>query len=137
QISFQVATACKRLLSKSFEILSISSLHKYSQLCTKVALFYIHTCTHSIEKPFTQTNNQTWIKPKMDFFIFNKDNKNTASFQNTTPTNLFHKVSCDTEEEFMKLNNTETKNKRKAYYFYKYFKAYLTATTKNDKIIQL
>ncbi|CAG8831268.1 1543_t:CDS:1, partial [Gigaspora margarita] len=39
--------------------------------------------------------------------------------------------------EFMKLNNTETKNKHKAYYFYKYFKAYLTAAAKNDEIIQL
>ncbi|CAG8841105.1 15480_t:CDS:1, partial [Gigaspora margarita] len=39
--------------------------------------------------------------------------------------------------EFMKLNNTETKSKCKAYYFYKYFKVYLTAATKNDEIIQL
>ncbi|CAG8855739.1 17214_t:CDS:2, partial [Gigaspora margarita] len=45
------ATACKRLLPKSFEILSISSLYECSQLCTKAALFYIHTCTHSIEEP--------------------------------------------------------------------------------------
>src|SRR6185437_6401336 len=37
----------------------------------------------------------------------------------------------------MKLNNTKTKNKRKAYYFYKYFKAYLTAATKNNEIIHL
>ncbi|CAG8850078.1 24376_t:CDS:1, partial [Gigaspora margarita] len=73
----------------------------------------------------------------MDFSIFDKDNKNTESFQNTTLTNLIHKLSCDTEEEFMKLNNTKTKNKCKAYYFYKYFKAYLTAATKNDEIIQL
>ncbi|CAG8516629.1 10801_t:CDS:1, partial [Gigaspora margarita] len=73
----------------------------------------------------------------MDFSIFDKDNKNTASFQNTKPTNLFHKLSCDTEEEFMKLNNTETKNKHKAYFFCKYFKTYLTAAAKYDKIIQL
>ncbi|CAG8595769.1 13036_t:CDS:2, partial [Gigaspora rosea] len=70
-------------------------------------------------------------------FLFDKDNKHTATFQNTTSTNLFHKLSNDTEEEFMKLNNTETKNKYKAYYFYRYFKAYLTAATKNDEIIHL
>ncbi|CAG8855967.1 19878_t:CDS:1, partial [Gigaspora margarita] len=64
-------------------------------------------------------------------------NKNTASFQNTIPTNLLHKLSCNTEQEFIKLNNAKTKNKHKAYYFYKYFKVYLTAAAKNDEIIQL
>ncbi|CAG8819124.1 8917_t:CDS:1, partial [Gigaspora rosea] len=42
-----------------------------------------------------------------------------------------------TKEEFMKLNNTETKNKRKAYYFYRYFKAFFIAATKNNEIIYL
>ncbi|CAG8856543.1 45869_t:CDS:1, partial [Gigaspora margarita] len=51
QIFFQVATTCKRLLPRSFEILSIFSLHERSQLCTKAALFHIYTCTHINEEP--------------------------------------------------------------------------------------
>ncbi|CAG8846608.1 40719_t:CDS:1, partial [Gigaspora margarita] len=90
-----------------------------------------------IKFPATQSNNQTWAKPTLDFSIFDKDNKHKATFQNTTPTNLFHKLSNDTKKEFMKLNNTETKNKHKAYYFYRYFKAYLTAVAKNDEFIHL
>src|SRR6185437_389631 len=59
QISYQVATACKRLLPKTFDITSISLLHERSQICTKAALFHIHTCTHSTKEPCTTLPQDT------------------------------------------------------------------------------
>ncbi|CAG8577577.1 8012_t:CDS:1, partial [Gigaspora rosea] len=84
-----------------------------------------------IKFPATQSNNQTWAKPTLDFSIFDKDNNHIATFQNITFTNLFYKLSNDTKEEFIKLiNNTETKNKCKVYYFDRNFKEYLITATK-------
>jgi hypothetical protein len=164
QIATKLSDTCKQLLPQSFNITAISSLRERSLLCTKAALYHIHTCTHNTENlcstlpsdtehnyknlatyffhqsfdkfpvPPNTKTKEKWIHPDLDYSIFNLNNKYSATFKNPTPTDLFRKLASEAEAQFISANNTDTNPKRSNYYFYCYFKAYLQAAAENDGI---
>jgi len=70
----------------------------------------------------------------LDFSIFDKDQSNTATFNKPTPITFLCQLATKTEKEFIELNKTETNQARESYYFYSFFKAYLSAAATNDQI---
>jgi hypothetical protein len=169
-INFNKATelskACKRLLPKTFTISSINSFEQRQRICTKAALYHIHTCMHNDKNPcstlepdtehnFKNIMNLFWkqsfnkfpapekvfksfIEPKLDESIFyDKDNAHYATFQKLTPINQFHKLAAEAEQYFTKKNDVPTSKPRQGYYFYEYFKLYQLAAANNDNITDL
>jgi hypothetical protein len=89
--------------------------------------------------PATPSNNNSvkWTQPDLDFSIFAKDQKHHATFQNITPLPLFHKLADEAETYFSDNNNTVENPKRRSFYFYSYFRAFLRAAAENDEINNL
>ena len=56
---------------------------------------------------------------------------------NTTPLPLFHKLANEAETYFSDNNNTVENPKRRSFYFYSYFRAFLRAAAENDGINDL
>ena len=77
------------------------------------------------------------IHPTLNCEIFDKNQKHEASFKIPTPIPLFNELADKAEKEFMSLNNSITNIKWRTYYFYTYFKAFLSAASRNDSISEL
>src|SRR6185436_16474917 len=75
-----------------------------------------------------------WIHSMLDFSIFDKDQSNTATFNKSTSITFLRQLATKTEKEFIKVNKTETNQAQESYYFYSFFKTYLSAAATNNQI---
>jgi hypothetical protein len=76
-------------------------------------------------------------QPNLDFTIFQIGQLNQASFNTPTPIPLLNELATKAEQEYISLNQSELNHKRRTYFFYCYFKAFLQAAAQNDEIADL
>jgi hypothetical protein len=160
QIAQQFATACKQFLPDRYNISEIFSLQDRINKTKKLALFHIHKCDHSTEKPctllgsevehnfknlnnyyfktsFTHFPTSKWIDIPINLSLFNKDQPKQASFQQPTPLQLFNTLATEHDEKLSRTNHTEPNTKRKNFLFYQIFKCFLKIAAENDEINNL
>ena len=86
---------------------------------------------------FPQKENEVWIRPNFQDYLFNKDEQHEATFNKPISTPLLEQLTDQTEQEACKQNKVGTNIKRRNYYFYKYLNLYHKAALKNSEIEDL
>jgi hypothetical protein len=119
---------CPFSTTKTCSLITAEQTHDFSTLSNTIFKQSFQHYLAPKEAMDIDDNNKTpIIQPNLDYSIFQIGQPNAASFSTPTPTPFLNELATKAEQEYISLNKSEPNQKRQTYFFYCYFKAFLTA----------